>query len=240
MFLEARRTHVTLVLRLSDTSLACWKDIHWKKKYQDRKYIAFKRNILAIGARGHRYHDENDLDYSGDDENDPDYSAETDAVDLYNTETGDWTSLPRMNEPRSHHSLVSFQGKICAVGGYKLRSSECFNPNARKWTYLPRLNIRRQSPTGAELKGELYVIGGKMATAHYLTSVEKYNPDFKTWVKVASMNAPRSGHAAGVLNGKIYVIGGGSDLVEAYDPLKNVWEIVDKVEESKHMKFTAF
>ena len=227
------RGYFALKLNLSDSSLACWEEVYWEKKYQRRKYIVFYGNILGIGAEDYFYNDDSGTDYSGG----------IDAVHLINTTTGDWTSLSRMNEPRSQHSLVSFQGLICAIGGMKLNTSECYDPNTNKWAYLPRMKIDRRRSAAVELNSELYVTGGEMEFDEVEgagRSVEKYNPDLETWVEVAPMKKGRSGHAAGVFNGKIYVIGGGSDLVEAYDPSNNVWEIVDRVKENMYIKFTAF
>ena len=226
------RSYFALKLNLSDSLFACWEELVWETKYGHRKYITFKGNILGIGAEDYFY-----IDDSG-----KDYANGTNAVDLFNTTTGDWTSLQPMNEPRIGHSLVSFQGLICAIGGLKLNSSECYDPKANKWTYLPRMETERGRTSAVELNDELYVSGGKKKSGEVdkLRSVEKYNPDLETWVKVAPMKKGRSSHASGVFNGKIYVIGGGSDLVEAYDPSNNVWEVVDKVEDSStYMMFTA-
>ena len=209
----------------SAPTLGCssWEKVHWKERYHNRNYLAFNNNILAIG----------DLtEY---------YPRGNDAVDLYNTTTGEWTSLQRMNEPRTLHSLALFQGLICSIGGYESKTSECYDLNTNKWAYLPKMNVVRRRAAAVELNGELYVTGGDMFydMGGELRSVEKYNPDLEAWFFLAPMIERRSRHAAGMFNGKIYVIGGGSDLVEAYDPSNNVWETVDSITLSKNVAFTV-
>ena len=74
-----RDTDNFIVQRLNLSS-PCWTDIYWGKQYQNRNYITFNDNILAIGARDDLYHDMNHLDG-------------TDALDMYNMATGKWSSL---------------------------------------------------------------------------------------------------------------------------------------------------
>ena len=182
----------------SDLS-ATWKYLDWDNKYEGRKYIPIKGHIAAVGAFDHRYKFPDAIHASG-----------SSAVDLYNAATGEWSALPSMNEPRAHHSLVVFQGRICAIGGDKSKTLECFDLGTNKtWAYLPAMPTRRREAAAVEMDGELYVIGGEHGnTFEQLHSVEKYNPATKTWNKVADLKQGMTGHAAGVYNGKILVIGG--------------------------------
>ena len=133
-----------------------------------------------------------------------------------------------MNEPRAYHSLVLFEGKVCAIGGDKSKTSECFNSGTNKWTYLPPMLTRRREAAAVELGGELYVIGGEHGnTFEQLRSVEKYNPVTETWSEVADLKQGMTDHAVGVYNEKIYVIGGNPVHVEAYNPSKIEWQLVD-------------
>ena len=220
-----------LHLNISDASSA-WARLYWESNYVNRNYITFNGSILAIGAR--------DITYKSSDE----YSTfGTPEVNLFNTTTGKWTSLHEMNEARAYHSLVAFQGLICAIGGYEAINSECYNPNSNRWTYLPKMNTMRQGAAAVEFNDELYVIGGARCNdddAH-LRSVEKYNSVHALWTEVAPLNQPKTtNHAAAVFNGKIYVIGGNPTRVEAYDPANDVWEITESLNFESDPVFTVF
>jgi len=160
---------------------------------------------------------------------------------MYNPATKTWTKLPDMNEPRSKHSLVLFQGLICAISGGMDRtivSWKCFNRNTSKWSYFPKMIQKSLDETqlkvGAiKLNGELYIIGGdsQLLFPHKqfvpINTVRKYNLVNESWTEAASLHSPRSGIIAGVLNGKIYIVGGKRNVkntVEIYDPSKNIWE----------------
>ena len=172
---------------------------------------------MAVGGRDHHYKFVDAFHVLG-----------SSAVDLYNTATGEWSALPSMNEPRAYHSLVLFEGKVCAIGGDKSRTAECFDSGTNKWMYLPAMLTRRRESAAVEVDSELYVIGGEHGYTYTpIRSVETYNSSTKTWRNVADLKQGMTGHAAAVYNGKIYVIGGNPVHVEAYDPSKNEWRIID-------------
>ena len=240
-------------LNLSESSLT-WKKVQWKNKYKNKKYIAIKDSILAVGSH---------YDFMGRTESLVTSIAKTEdglkfgcaQAFWLNTTTKTWTQLPSMNEPRTGHTLVLYRGLVCAIGGSPSRSAECYNFTSKEWSFLVPMKTARRDAAAVELNGELYVIGG--ATTWYpiltavfelyqdphqdvveLNSVEKYNPATNSWVQVANLLERRMYHSAGVFNGKIYVIGGRSNVVEAYDPAKNVWEFVSVL--SKDRSFTRF
>ena len=208
---------ISLQLNAFADQSSTWKRLDWEEKYEHRKYIGFKGNIMAVGARDHHYKFVDAFHALG-----------SSAVDLYNTATGEWSALPSMNEPRAYHSLVLFEGKVCVIGGEKSKTSECFDSGTNKWTYLPPMLTRRREAAAVELGGELYVIGGEHGnTFEQLRSVEKYNPVTETWSEVADLKQGMTDHAVGVYNEKIYVIGGNPVHVEAYNPSKIEWQLVD-------------
>ena len=240
-------------LNLSESSLT-WKKVQWKNKYKNKKYIAIKDSILAVGSH---------YDFMGRTELPVTSIGKTeDGIELgcaqafwLNTTTKTWTQLSSMNEPRTGHTLVLYKGLVCAIGGSPSPSAECYNFTSKERSFLASMKTARRDAAAVELNGELYVIGGATSwhptfTAIFelyqdpyqnvveLDSVEKYNPATNSWVQVANLLERRMYHSAGVFNGKIYVIGGRSNVVEAYDPAKNVWEFVSVL--SKDRSFTRF
>ena len=209
-----------------------WKEVKWKKEDMFKKFIVCEQSIFAVGGRDERILT-GFLVYD-----------KSPSFVLYNNSTGTWKNLPNMNEARDDHTLVLFQGSICAIAGDHFHTVEWFNPTLNEWIFLPSMNIVREYAAAVELNSELYVIGGTDARDenHKLSAVEKFNPVTNLWTQVADLNEPRERFAAaGVFNGKIYVIGGGSSTVEAYDPSTNVWKVTDnKLEFDRKAKFALF
>ena len=206
---------------------AVWVEMKWKDKYKNKKYIAFKDAILAIGSQSDymNYDCQSTLPKSS-------------AAYMYNTTTNIWTQLPAMSEARLGAALALFNGTACAVGGSESPSVECFNMTRNQWISLPMMNITRRDAAAVELNGELYVIGGapilssqhsnakeirKYYSRYALPTVEKYNPNINLWTKVTPLHEGRIYHAAAAADGRIYVVGGFSSVVEVYDPNGDFW-----------------
>lgn len=88
---------------------------------------------------------------------------------------------------------------------------------------LPTLRTGFTVIVGAD--GRLYTIGGHTTSDGVLSGVvEAYDPGSATWTQLAGMPTPRDEFVA-VLgpDGCIYTIGGDTGVVEAYDPVTNVW-----------------
>jgi len=231
-------------LDLSSSSLE-WEILNWNKKYTYRKYITFNGNIFMVGLSYFWLAPSKVINMD-------EFVRRSAEIDSYNSASGKWTALARMDLVRTNQSLVSFLGRICVLGGNpNTWNVECYNPNTNKWFYLPPANItyiqKIQRPAAVQLNNELFVIEG--GTYDHLrpnipptiiSSVVKYNPVNQTWKEVASLNHPRMGHYAGVFNGTIYVVGGDSRVVEIYDPSKNVWKIVDTLDVGTDAVYTVF
>jgi N-acetylneuraminic acid mutarotase len=124
-----------------------------------------------------------------------------------------------------------------------------FNPATDSWKPLPPLPGKRGSAIAAEVGGKIYVIGGATTVegskdpfftafgpARVLGTNDVYDPATNKWETRQPMSVPRNHAFSGVVNGKIYVIGGrtghgfilsatNTDVVEAYDPVSNMWSM---------------
>ena len=196
---------------LSDLTMI-WIKVNWTENDQrSSEYIAYESKIYVVGGKrkGSK-------------------SARSLHVESYSVTTGDWTEMHHMNVVRFSPALAIFQGLVCVIGGINKISAECLNQTTNAWSYLPPMKTPRARAAAVELHGELYVIGGinNHGNIQDLKSVEKYNPVTRKWMEVAPLSRPRANHAARVVDGRIYVIGK-SKLVEAFDPARNIWEVVD-------------
>ena len=90
-------------------------------------------------------------------------------------------------------------------------------------------------------KDRIYVIGGNDAKNFY-RNCEYFDVAINKWVKMADLNVARDSAACCIFNGKyIYVFSGRikfnqkeiTDVCEAYDIEKDVWEVINLDKSSK-------
>jgi N-acetylneuraminic acid mutarotase len=170
---------------------------------------------------------------------------------VYDPATDTWTKKKDMPRPVHHQAQAIYKGKIYTFGGCTQQlvgdaavdNSWVYDPAADTWTALKPMPGRRCSAKGAEVNGKIYVIGGfgPMENGKPGTRVngvnQAYDPETNTWEERSPMPTARNHAFSGVVNGKIYIIGGrlgsgsaGSasptDVVEEYDPAKDLWSDV--------------
>ena len=199
-----------------------WEKVKWPDRYKNRRYIAYKDSIFAVGAYNNNITSRRKLTVE-----------HGQSADLYIPAINGWVALPNTNQWHYGHALVIFNELICSTGGLYARNPECFNESTYTWTTLPPMLLpHRYQPAAVALNGELYVIGGawpeniKHPTKEHtvpLDSVERFNPQTNSWIEVAKLQDARFNHCAGVFNGEIYVVGETSSMIEKYDPVKNIW-----------------
>ncbi|MFA3784177.1 kelch repeat-containing protein [Melioribacteraceae bacterium 4301-Me] len=168
--------------------------------------------------------------------------------EIYELNTGKWRYTTPMNVPRVSHDLVLMKtGKVLAIGGYKERSCEIFDPEEETWTMtdsIPTFRFDGQTVTLLN-NGNILVAGGYRVTDNlsnfeYLRNCEIYDPDIEKWETAAQLNRGRYDHTAVLLNdGRVLVAGGTAETVgttrssEIYDPVENSWSVIASMNESR-------
>jgi Secretion system C-terminal sorting domain/Galactose oxidase, central domain/Kelch motif len=161
------------------------------------------------------------------------------SAEIYDFKAGKWRYTTPMNVPRSDHYLVLLNtGKVLAIGGYKERSCELFDPLGETWTMTDSIPTYRWfSPTVTELiNGNILVVGGGYVDTITLNSyiyknAEIYDLENEKWKEVTPMNLEREYHTATLLkDGRVLVTGGitensNTDECEIYDPSNDTWTI---------------
>ncbi|KAL1060794.1 hypothetical protein V6Z11_1Z069400 [Gossypium hirsutum] len=98
------------------------------------------------------------------------------SAELYNSETGRWETIPRMNKARRMCSAVFMEGKFYVIGGIgveslkTITSVEVYDLKTKTWTEAP--------PLVAVVNDVLYVAD------HVLKQVKKYDKEKNLWVTV--------------------------------------------------------
>ncbi|XP_078492427.1 kelch-like protein 33 [Ciona intestinalis] len=68
--------------------------------------------------------------------------------------------LQPMNEGRSGLSGLVHNNEIYAIGGFNLKSVECYNFRTNTWTKIRNMNKKRAGSCACVVNGKIYVIGG--------------------------------------------------------------------------------
>jgi N-acetylneuraminic acid mutarotase len=138
------------------------------------------------------------------------------ALDRYDPDTDEWTSLSELAlHGSSHQDGVggAIDGKFYLVGGLS-RELHVYDPATNQWTAYEAPFERRYGAGGAVLGGKLYVIGGAVPfqTSSYSRQTSIYNPATRTWSLGAPLPTDRSTLAASkvFVNGqpRLEVVGG--------------------------------
>lgn len=173
-------------------------------------------------------------------------------MDMFDPETGEWTSKSPMSIDRGLPACAAIDDKIYVMGGiqvlgnilnlsagyYKwegLNSVEVYDTKNDTWTTLADMPRRRWGPSAAACNGKIYVFGGTAGMAATVYNiVDIYDPQTNTWTTGDTfMPTARYCLTTCVLDNNIYAIGGWAnsgagpiyDKVEVYNPQTNEWKL---------------
>ncbi|MBI5193279.1 MAG: hypothetical protein HZA08_07550 [Nitrospirae bacterium] len=171
------------------------------------------------------------------------------STEIYDPVTDTWHQGKEMPTVRSGAVAAVVNDRIHVLGGgFKhpngqfefFRTVEIYNPATDSWEKGVDMLMPHDYPASVVLNGHVYVLGGHhpdATTGGPMTDpgfsfCEVFEPEKNAWKKIASMPTPRFAFAAVVINNKILAIGGAGyryngfknyDVVEIYDPAKNIW-----------------
>ncbi|KNA07505.1 hypothetical protein SOVF_171060 [Spinacia oleracea] len=156
-------------------------------------------------------------------------------AELYNSDTGMWTTLPSMNKARKKCSAVFMDGKFYVIGGIGVDNSnpltcgEVFDLERLTWTEIPDmfpLRIVEPGAPGASAMSEapplVTVVNNELYTADYARKeIRKYNKSSNSWATVGSLpERVVSMHGWGLAfrgcGDKLIVVGGPRGLEGGY------------------------
>ncbi|PSN38305.1 hypothetical protein C0J52_19160 [Blattella germanica] len=165
-------------------------------------------------------------------------------IDIYRylPDANTWEFIGELPEPRHHHSVAFFKGRVFLVGGADPRDDEergksivvntvwSYEPVTRSWFRETDMLSPRKNFGLVATNGKLFAIGGMDRQGRVLSSVERFDPVTGDWEEVAPLETGRMGLAATKFRDFIWVAGGMtackkrplSRNVERYDPQHNI------------------
>ncbi|XP_047981932.1 F-box/kelch-repeat protein SKIP11-like [Salvia hispanica] len=123
------------------------------------------------------------------------------SVELYNSESGTWTTLPSMKKSRKMCSAVFLDGKFYVVGGIGgadnvlLTCGEEYNLDTQTWTEIPNMSPVRtgaardnEPPATSEAPPLIAVVNNQLYAADYADmEIRSYEKDNRVWVMVGRL-----------------------------------------------------
>jgi N-acetylneuraminic acid mutarotase len=143
-------------------------------------------------------------------------------MEVFDTETGIWSTRAPMLTPRNHHGLAYADGKIYAIGG---RVGSCFSGGwssnvwmneaydiaTNTWSMRAPMPTARSGIGIVTVDGRIHVLGGEGWVDDFggvFRAHETYDPKTNTWAREPRMLTPRHGFAVAEVGRTIYAVSG--------------------------------
>lgn len=158
-----------------------------------------------------------------------------DSVDLYNLETGQWSSF-KMKERRNYCAAVAIDNELFIFGGWnglkRLSSCEMYdlNDQSRKSHFIPPMSQPKAGSAAVVHDGtNVVLLGGCSDDGQRLETAGMFDTISKKWIELPSMPTPRSNFAIGISGSNVIAAGGFGDsgpldTVEIFDMQKRTWK----------------
>ena len=154
-----------------------------------------------------------------------------------NPDQPSWQTLGDIPFPVQETAVVALDYRLYVLGGIdgslaaRADVQQFVQKFSEEWTETVSLPLPVHHVNAAVVDGRIYVVGSLLASFEPTGDVWSWAPGDQEWNVGASMppGSERGAAAVGVVDGRIVVAGGldgtSSDLVSAYDPVADEWDV---------------
>jgi N-acetylneuraminic acid mutarotase len=164
----------------------------------------------------------------------------TGAVDVYDTTTNKWSSIPPIPVPLHHPNVAAVDNKLYVLGGIPSLInwtaspvSFVFDASSNKWTSLePLPNPRGSAAVGVHGK-TVYLVGGLSAKGNAVNTVSSFDTASGKWTSLSNTPLPdvRDHGGAAVVDNVFYYVGGRTGAQDRRKP--DTWALDLTVSDKK-------
>jgi N-acetylneuraminic acid mutarotase len=144
---------------------------------------------------------------------------------VFDTGTGNWSSLPPMPSSREHLGAAHLDGVVYVVAGRtggRGVAFEAYDIEAAEWSVLPDVPTGRGGVGVVAFQGQIYVLGGETVDQTF-DQAERFDPGTGRWQEVSPMPTARHGLGAVALDDGVMAISGGPDVGLTHSADTEIW-----------------
>ncbi|WCJ41903.1 Galactose oxidase/kelch repeat superfamily protein [Euphorbia peplus] len=155
----------------------------------------------------------------------------TDHVLQFDPFTNEWTSMARMQTPRSHFACSVMSGKVFVAGGRNLSClrglvlAEVYDPLEDRWEELPPMPNPQMDCLGLSYKGKFHILSDQVSLSEITSQV--FDLSNKTWHIIEDIwpfSRAMQFSVQVMDDGRVYtVIDWGESLIKARDSENGEW-----------------
>lgn len=144
--------------------------------------------------------------------NDGDIDGYLDVVEAYDLDTQQWRHLARLRTPRRGLTMVAFENKLYAIGGYVagdgyLNTVERYDPVRDTWQMLDWEIVARTWTATVVADDAIIIVGGYNRDG-FLGLIERVDPHTGHICNPVPMRVPRAWFAAVTFGNRVLTLGG--------------------------------